>query len=320
MKTKKKNYFLIKLILKVIKIIYKFIFYFITRMNIQASKNRFIRSYILRNLNELIFISINGLNYRVPFYVQSKQNLIYYDLDGVLLSSNTPERFRKIANDQKTLNEAKYLYDFFFKNYQLENFIDIGANVGEYSIFFSKKYPKAKIACYEGSKNNFKFLDRNIIINNSKNITSFNNVVSNFNGICYIEENKGAGNKISLEKKIKNSNYGEAISVTLDDIFQKNNLNQIDLLKVDIEGSMGNLNADLIKNINKINNMFLEFAYEDLKKFIPLIQIANKKFDIYDVRFHGEISKISGDEIINIFSTNEDRNICLELFFKKKNA
>ena len=37
-----------------------------------------------------------------------------------------------------------------------------------------------------------------------------------------------------------------------------NNLNQIDLLKIDIEGSLGNLNADLIKNINKINNMFLK--------------------------------------------------------------
>ncbi len=320
MNTIKKNHLLIKITLKFIKILYKIIFYFIRKINIQDSSNRFTRSYILRNLNELMFTTINGLKYRVPFYVQSKQNLIYYDLDGVLLSSNTPERYRKIANNQKTLNEAKYIHDFFLKNYQLKNFIDVGANVGEYSIFFAKKYPNAKIISYEGSKNNFKFLDKNIKINNSKNITSFNNVVSNINGPCLIEENKGAGNKISLAKNLNNKNYGKAISITLDDIFKNNNLNQIDLLKIDIEGSLGNLNEDLIKNIDKINNMFLEFAYEDLKKFVPLIKLANNKFDIYEVKFHADISQISSDKIINIFSTNTDKNICLELFFKKKNA
>ena len=115
---------------------------------------------------------------------------------------------------------------------------DIGANIGWYSLLFSKYFSKAKIFSFEPIYETFKFLKNNIKLNNANNIQAFNYGISNLNGkggFYYCPE----GSVIASQKNLVNSDIAKLIDcdlVTLDRFVTENKISQLDFLKCDIEG------------------------------------------------------------------------------------
>lgn len=123
-------------------------------------------------------------------------------------------------------------YEFSFKSMP-DVIIDCGANIGLTSVFWKNKYPASKIISIEPEKNNFEIL--------SKNMGNYDNTVLYNNGIW----NKAARLKIvdpglgewgfmvqETEEEI------DAIrAVSIKDIMLQNDIETIDILKIDIEGS-----------------------------------------------------------------------------------
>ena len=100
----------------------------------------FYRSIYLRQLLFLVKKIFNQLNYNVP--VTISQDKIILNINGVLINLDNINRYLKI-NDNKYHNGAKYLEDLFdFSNAKI--FLDLGACVGEYSLYFAKNIPKVK--------------------------------------------------------------------------------------------------------------------------------------------------------------------------------
>ena len=165
-------------------------------------------------------------------------------------------------------------------NNELINFVDIGANIGCTSLYFST-FKNSKIYSFEPFKKNVDFLNTNIKNNFMNNITVFNKAVSDFDGFIYFESNTlsvdGSTNKKYDESK--NSLKVDCISIGtfIDEEFNNKILH---VLKIDCEGGEYDILTSLNdKQFNKILNITLEIHdIDEIRNlsFIKKILIKNK--------------------------------------------
>ena len=194
-------------------------------------------------------------------------------------------RTTKNSSDIHVFSEI-WLENAYLKNFKLKTnstIIDIGAHIGLFSILVSNICKNGMIYSYEPEKENYNLLNTNLKNNNIKNI-NFNNLgVASKNGIMklYFNKNDFAGH--SLYRKSEHSVDIKTISI--DDIFLKNNLLQCDLLKLDCEGG----EYDIIMNLSeaileKINAICIEYEkIPDLKYTKKdMISKLRKKFIVID--------------------------------------
>lgn len=112
--------------------------------------------------------------------------------------------------------------------------IDIGANIGFYSILLSNKF--MKIYSFEPNNRNFKVLKKNIETNNLKNIKIYNfGLGENKETLIGNSKTKGQLFQTSGFSISKDNVQGESVSIEKgDDILQFNN--KIITIKIDVEG------------------------------------------------------------------------------------
>jgi FkbM family methyltransferase len=119
--------------------------------------------------------------------------------------------------------------------------IDIGANVGYYTVNLANLVgQKGKVFAFEPDPINFSILEKNVHVNNFKNIILVNKSVSNKLSPTTLFKHPSNPGGHSI---IKPENVGEKITVnttTLDEYF-KNFVGKIDLIKIDVEGSEFNV-------------------------------------------------------------------------------
>ena len=101
---------------------------------------------------EYFFNISNFLFLRWPIKVLYLNNGIYQvkDNNGKVLNYSRPvrtKRYRNGINAKLNSLACEYLYDFYDINNE-DIIIDVGANIGEFSLFFEKKY-NAKIIAIE---------------------------------------------------------------------------------------------------------------------------------------------------------------------------
>lgn len=92
-------------------------------------------------------------------------------------------------------------------------FLDVGANIGIFSLLASKVSPSAKILAFEPVKTTFDLLSQNVQLNDARNVTALHLALGNF------------------------PDKSTAPVVTLDDYLLSAALDRIDLIKVDAEGA-----------------------------------------------------------------------------------
>lgn len=116
-----------------------------------------------------------------------------------------------------------------------EVFIDIGANIGVYSLSLFKL--AKKIYAFEPEAENYKILINNLEINRIKNAQAYKIAISNRNtNKLPLFVNKGNRGLSSL--KIPYTEGKQMVgSITLDSFVKKNMITDIGLIKIDVEGS-----------------------------------------------------------------------------------
>lgn len=168
--------------------------------------------------------------------------------------------------------------------------VDVGASVGYYTLLFAKWVGnKGKVFSFEPIPNKFSVLKKNVQINNYHNVMLVQKHVSN--------------------KSILNSDIN---SITLDDYFDHYN-NQINLIKMDIEGSEG-LALDGMKKFlekNKNIKILTEFHTSELKKFGVepqdfLQTLDHLGFSIYNINEKNKkLENINCKEFLKNYPQNE---------------
>lgn len=202
--------------------------------------------------------------------------------DGLYIKHYSP--FTIFSNYQKALG---FLFDQIFID-QVYNFqtkskepliIDAGANMGFAVLFWKLKYPEAKIIAIEPSKEVFKVLEKNIIENKIRNVTTINKALWNKTTELEFTSDEKISGSLILEKNLETKYIVQTI--TLKEIIHS----PVDLLKIDIEGAEIFILDQLEEVINFVSNIFIEyhsFIHQEqcLSKILSILENNNFRYYI----------------------------------------
>lgn len=136
------------------------------------------------------------------------------------------------------------------------NVIDIGANIGYYTLLAAKLVGnKGRIFAFEPEPANYALLVKNIKINEFKNITALQKAVSNKTGKVKFFLDKAEPGAHSLYKVRESAAESiEVDCISLDDFF-KDNEGSVDFIKIDVEGAEVTVLLGMTKLIERNKNL-----------------------------------------------------------------
>ena len=132
--------------------------------------------------------------------------------------------------------------------------LDIGANIGYYTLLFAKLVGNnGKVFAFEPDPKNFDLLKRNVELNNYKNVVLVQKAVSDKNGKIklYLSKNNKAHH--SVFNQLGSDQFIEIDAIKLDDYFKDSN--NIDFIKIDVEGAEYDVFNGMQKTLNKNKNL-----------------------------------------------------------------
>ncbi len=118
--------------------------------------------------------------------------------------------------------------------------VDVGANIGSFSVFVAHREPTAKIVCVEPVQANFAILEKNIAENALTNITPVRAAIADHPGTLTIYHGKGTLHASGSAYAIDATDAGdkeEVPSMTLGALLDAHGIGHVDFLKMDCEGA-----------------------------------------------------------------------------------
>jgi len=160
--------------------------------------------------------------------------------------------------------------------------LDAGANIGYYVVLESKKVGnKGLVYAVEPIKENFKFLKKNVKLNNLKNVKmydlAFNDKSEDLEINVGLDGNQSTPIKIDDLKKIKTVK-----SMRLDDFFK--NKKKPNIMRMDIDGFEHVIFKGGLKTLDSLEKIFVElhFPYVNKKDMVSLLKLFKEKgFEVY---------------------------------------
>jgi FkbM family methyltransferase len=214
------------------------------------------------------------------------------EFDGIFAIDVRSDLFFRIviqkSYEPKLVN---YCIKYLDKN---RDVIDVGANIGFYTILFAKNLNNKKVLSIEPTKNAAQRLSHNVELNDvTKNVVIFEGVASNMNGTMEIKTIVGKEEYSSLgvmkHPSIIKDKYitQKVMSMTIDNLVKQNFLDP-GFIKVDAEG-VEHLVFEGAQNVLKekrpiilseLSDFLLKENGSSSKEIINLIK--NCKYDIFD--------------------------------------
>ena len=181
------------------------------------------------------------------------------DIDFLMPDFPEDLREQKVYNISKIITGKVYPLVILPNANIPKTIIDIGANIGAASLFFSRNYPESEIFSFEPTETTFHLLRQNMINFNTKNVTIFQKGVFKENTRLKIHINSRTPGVNSIFKNSRHDNYEHADFINLNDFFEENKIKNIDILKIDTEGSELDILGSLKNWTKKISVIYLEY-------------------------------------------------------------
>lgn len=151
-----------------------------------------------------------------------------------------------------TLQEI-FVHEIYKANYPSGSYIiDCGANIGLSSIYFKRQCPDAEIVAFEPDSKNFELLAKNIASLNLSNISPRKEAVWIEDTEIDFSDDGTMGSKIELNPEKKTH---PVKAVRLKNFLHK----KVNFLKLDIEGAEYRVMKDIASDLQKVENLFLEY-------------------------------------------------------------
>jgi FkbM family methyltransferase len=157
--------------------------------------------------------------------------------------------------------------------------VDCGANIGMSIIYFKKLYPNAKIIAFEPDKKIFDYLKYNTNSFKFDNIELINKGLWKEETTLKFFSEGSDGGRIAIENDINNIIQIETIKLSN---YLKNN--EVDFLKIDIEGAETEVLLECKDEIKNVRNLFIEYhSFSNEKQTLSVILdiLENNGFRYY---------------------------------------
>jgi FkbM family methyltransferase len=211
---------------------------------------------------------INHSNYNFLVRNYEDDPSYQHDLDYKVINETWEENVYRIHDGD--FNESKI-------------FVDVGANIGSVSLFvdnFNKNRKddnKIKVFAIEPEPNNLALLKENVVNNFAEQVTIINNAIWHEEKIVSISNKGGNSNILNLQNEEKSM----VSAITIEKLFFLYNIEEVDVMKIDIEGA----EFDLIVNtpseiLSKIKKLVLEFDKSFDGSFGMMIEKLAKQFGL----------------------------------------
>jgi len=173
--------------------------------------------------------------------------------------------------------------------------LDVGANIGWYSLLFSKRLPRSRIYAFEPIQDTYKYLITNLTLNNARNVFPFNIGLSEKEGSSTYFYFPGGSVLASEKNLIQCPKAQETVCKVdaLDKFISSQKIDKIDLIKCDVEG------AELFVVKGGINS---------IKEFLPIIFI--ELFERWAIQFNyhpNDVIKMLNELGYECFLANQDK-------------
>jgi FkbM family methyltransferase len=160
--------------------------------------------------------------------------------------------------------ENSYFPSNFYTPQSEDVIVDVGANIGIFTIQAAQINPKARIAAFEPFPENFECLSRNIINFGLKNVALHTHAVSsNYEQGLIVETGDRSLDHQLIKESEKTSEMVKCTLVNvipLEGIFDIIDTEKISLLKVDIEGAEQDVFESTSENtLNRIDRIAIEY-------------------------------------------------------------
>ncbi len=149
---------------------------------------------------------------------------------------------------------------------EIMSVIDLGANVGYASIYFSHFCPNARIIAVEPEHSNYQSLAENT--QNIKNIACVHAAIWPEETQLTLQNPSAPNWSFHYEEAVKTSSGPVIKTETLPGLMKKYDLKRINLLKIDIEGAEKNLFASNTDWLQHVDYLQIEIHSDEAKKIV----------------------------------------------------
>jgi FkbM family methyltransferase len=169
-------------------------------------------------------------------------------------------RVRRLTVDEKFVQNIIINRDYTPPGFEIgpsDVVIDIGANIGTFSLAAGRAAPRGRVFAFEPNAENYTLLLANLKLNNMHNVVPTHAAVAGTTGSVRLYNNAQGGFHSVLTDRAQDLERYELVqALSLKEIFDAHAVERCDFLKLDCEGAeydiLSNLPVDYFSRIRKI--------------------------------------------------------------------
>jgi FkbM family methyltransferase len=186
------------------------------------------------------------------------------------------------------------------KAYRFENILDIGANIGRFSITAHAVYPNARViafeplpSCFQSVVNVAKHIPKCVALNIALGVAEgevemFENEFSPSSSILTLSETHKAAFPFAQK--------GKSVPIkmrTLDSVAHEMQIIGPTMIKIDVQGFEKNVIMGGLETIKNADVLLVELSYEELYEKQPLFEDINSQLVSMGFHFKGTMSQMA---------------------------
>ena len=282
---------------------------------------RFIKKQVYKYFTSYYYLkSYKNKFLTLLYYLKKKGSTFIYNFNNkkIFFSINDFHSYEIFFCSYPKIEEKFLirLIDYFIRESNIKHVLDVGANLGFYSLLLSN-IRNSIVYSIEPFEDTFKILEQNININKSKNIFPKKQGITSkkLEGIIEIDKTINLpSNSTNLFKK--NNLIGDKIisqkieTISLENFCIKNRLNTVDFIKLDVEGLEYQIFTDIDFVLKKYKPMFYVEIHktENFLMSYPIKKLLENEYDVY--LFNQTNTKYNSDKY-NFFGGNYYKKVNL---------
>lgn len=244
-------------------------------------------NYVLRNINFSVRNILKGIKIPPSGILRLKT-----DNGLIKMATNQTSYLTQLLfwNGYKSF-EYSEIFEELCKD--ISSFFDIGSNIGYYSLLAVSSNPKIEVFAFEPANGPKHFLNRNIALNDfNNNIKSIDVALSNKNGIIdfyevqslkykYINHNLAGEGNTGTKKYSRNFIKNTVNTCTLSQFINDYSISNIDLIKIDTEGTEIDILESGVDFIQKSQPIIIcETLFNTIEKDLE-VYFSKLNYDFY---------------------------------------